>query len=462
MKTIIKKNHLAFVIPAKAGIYNQILDSCLRRNDNRFLFYSLFNTLKLAIGILIFIFSLKVSAQEKLSLEECYTLVNKNYPLAKQQDLLTKQNELDLAVIKTEKLPTLDFSAQATYQSDVIKLPITIPGVTIESPNKDQYKATVSVSQLIYSRGLINANLEAKSAHLKTQQKQVEVNLYQLKEQVNQLYFSILLLQEKKVLLVAKKTQLETTLKEVKAGVKYGMLLPASDSVLEAELLKIAQQFTEIDLNKISLVETLSTLIGQPISTKIHLENPIISNNLGTELKRPELDLFNLQKNQIEASEQLLAKKNSPKLMGFATGGYGNPGLNMLDNSFQSYYITGLKINWNIFDWNANKTARKSLKINKEIIDNQQEVFTLNTTIELNQQLTEINKISSFIASDKTIVELRKQILKSAKSQLKNGVITSSAYITELTNLFEAENNLNTHKIQLLLAKANFKTTKGN
>ena len=418
--------------------------------------------MKQLLFILLFLFSITIFSQEKLSLEVCYTLVNKNYPLAKQQDLLTKQNELDIAVIKTEKLPTLDFSAQATYQSDIIELPITIPGVSIESPNKDQYKATVSVNQLIYSRGLVNANLEAKSAQLKTQQKQVEVNLYQLKEQINQLYFSILLLQEKKVLLVAKKTQLETTLKEVKAGVKYGILLPASDSVLEAELLKIAQQFTEIDLNKLSLVETLSKLIGQPISTKIHLENPIISNNLGTEIKRPELDLFNLQKNQIEASEQLLAKKNSPKLMGFATGGYGNPGLNMLDNSFQSYYITGLKINWNIFDWNANKTARKSLKINKEIIDNQQEIFTLNTNIELNQQLTEINKISSFIASDKTIVELRKQILKSAKSQLKNGVITSSAYITELTNLFEAENNLNTHKIQLLLAKANFKTTKGN
>jgi len=418
--------------------------------------------MKQLLFILLFLFSITIFSQEKLSLEECYTLVNKNYPLAKKHDLLTKQNELDIAVIKTEKQPTLDFSAQATYQSDIIELPITIPGVTIESPNKDQYKATVSVNQLIYSGGLVNANLEAKSAQLKTQQKQVEVNLYQLKEQINQLYFSILLLQEKKVLLVAKKTQLETTLKEVKAGVKYGILLPASDSVLEAELLKIAQQFTEIDLNKLSLVETLSKLIGQPISTKIHLENPIISNNLGTEIKRPELDLFNLQKNQIEASEQLLAKKNSPKLMGFATGGYGNPGLNMLDNSFQSYYITGLKINWNIFDWNANKTARKSLKINKEIIDNQQEIFTLNTNIELNQQLTEINKISSFIASDKTIVELRKQILKSAKSQLKNGVITSSAYITELTNLFEAENNLNTHKIQLLLAKANFKTTKGN
>jgi len=415
----------------------------------------------IATLIIIFI-SLTTFSQEKLSLEECYDLVNKNYPLAKQYSLLTKQNELDIAVIKTGKLPTLEFSAQATYQSDVIELPISIPGVTITPPNNDQYKTTVSVNQLIYAGRLIDANINAKSISLKTQQKQVEVNLYQLKEQINQLYFSILLLQENSALLTAKKTQLETTLKEVKAGVKYGMLLPSSDSVLEAELLKIAQQLTEIELNKTSLIETLSKLIGQNIKTTIILENPEVSNSLEAEIKRPELDLFQLQKEQIDASEQLLIKKNSPKLMGFATGGYGNPGLNMLDNSFQSYYMAGFKINWNIFDWNATKTAQKSLKINKEIIDSKEEVFTLNTTIKLNQQQSEINKISSFIASDKIIIELRKKILKSVNSQLKNGVITSSTYITELTNLYEAENNLNTHKIQLLLAKATYKITKGN
>ncbi len=412
--------------------------------------------------IILLFLSLTVFSQEKLSIEDCYTLVYKNYPLAKQHSLLTKQNELDLAVIKTKKLPQLDFSAQATYQSDVTSIPIVIPGSTIKAPNKDQYKATVSLNQLIYDGGIIDVTSKVKKSRLKTQQKQVEVNLYQLKQQVNQLYFSILLLQEKRKLLVAKRTQLETTLKEIKTGVKFGMLLPTSDTILEAELLKINQQFVEIDFNKTSLIETLSKLIGHGISVNITLENPEIITNLEPEIKRPELSLFKLQKEQIEASEQLITKKNSPKLLGFATGGYGNPGLNALDNSFQTYYMAGLKINWNIFDWNASKKERKSLQVDKEIIDNQQEIFTLNTAIEINQQLTEINKISNFIETDKTIIKLRKQILKSTNSQLKNGVITSSAYITELTNLYEAENNLSLHKIQLLLAKTNYKTIKGN
>jgi len=411
---------------------------------------------------IIFLSVLSITAQQKLNLEECYELVNKNYPLAKQNDLLSKQNDLDLEVINTGKLPKLDLSAQATYQSDITELPISIPNVTVESPNNDQYKATVSVNQLIYDGGLINVSAEAKTASLRTQQKQLEVSLYQLKKQINQLYFSVLLLQEKRGLLSVKKTQLETKLKEVKAGIEYGMLLPASDKTLEAELLKIEQQFTELDQNKISLLETLSSLIGKKIPLTIELQNPELLTTLDTKISRPEIDLFTLQKQQIETSEQLIAKKNLPKILGFATGGYGNPGLNMLDNSFQSYYMVGLKLNWNIFDWSASKKQRKSLQINKEIIDNQQEIFELNTSIELNQQQSEINKISAFIHSDETIIDLRKKILNSADSQLKNGVITSSAYITELTNLYEAENNLSTHKIQLLLAKANYKTTKGN
>jgi len=56
---------------------------------------------------------------------------------------------------------------------------------------------------------------------------------------------------------------------------------------------------------------------------------------------------------------------------------------------------------------------------------------------------------------------LRKKILETSRSQLKNGVITSSAYVTELTNLFESENNLSTHRIQLQFAKANYNVTKG-
>ena len=415
--------------------------------------------MKQLLVILICLITLPSVAQQSITLEECYQLVTTNYPLAQQSQLLDSQNKLDAEVISTSKLPQFSLDAQATYQSDVIEFPIAMSG--IEPLSKDQYRATLSVNQLIYNGGATDASLDLKSAQLKSKQKQVDINLYQLKQQINQLYFSILLAQESNLLLNAKKEQLEAKLKEVKSGIKYGVVLPSSDKILEAELLKIKQQFQEIKSNKTTLIETLSSLINQPLSDDIEFENLLIETHLESSLKRPELELFQFKKEEIETSESLISKQNAPKLFGFATGGYGNPGLNMLDNSFQAFYTVGIKLNWNVFDWNSNKKQRESLAINKDIVDNETEVFKLNTNIELNQQQNEIDKIQSFITSDLEIISLRKEVLKSADSQLKNGVITSSAYITELTNLYEDENTLIKHRIQLQLAKANYNIIKG-
>lgn len=398
-----------------------------------------------------------VSGQQTLTLEQCYQLLKTNYPLAQVGGLLERQNEIDLDVINIGKLPQVDIAAQATYQSDVIQVPIP----TIEPLNNDQYRATVSVNQLIYGGGSIDASLRAQSAVLKTRQKQVEVNLYQLKELVNQLYFSILLVREKQALLSAKKQQLEASLDEVKSGITNGILVPASDKVLEVELLKIEQQFTETEQNELSLFGTLSSLIGEDIALSTILQNTDIIADNQSEINRPELSLFQLRKDQIETTNLLLSKQNSPKVLGFVTSGYGNPGLNMLDNSFQSFYTVGVKLNWKVFDWSANTKERESLLVNKEIIDNEVKIFELNTQIRLDQEQTEISKLMNFISSDLEIIKLRREVLNSAESQLKNGVITTSAYVTELTNLFEDENTLSMHKIQLLLMKANYNTTKG-
>ena len=415
--------------------------------------------MKRIIIILILLFPIAIVAQQILTLQECYELATANYPLAKQSQLLAAQNQLDQDVISKLKLPQLHLDAQATYQSDVIEVPI--PNAGIQPPNKDQYRATLSVNQLIYNGGATEASLNLKSAQLKSKQKQVEINLYQLKQKINQLYFSILLSQETDLLLKSKQEQLQARLQEVNSGITYGVLLPASDKVLEAELLKLKQQFTEVESNKAALIETLSQIIGQSLSASTTFQNQIVETDLKTELKRPELELFQLKKEEIEGSEALIMKQHSPKILGFATGGYGNPGLNMLDNSFQPFYVVGVKLNWQVFDWNSNKKQRESLSINKDIIDNESETFKLNTTIELNQQQKEIDKLETFITSDLEIINLRKEVLKAADSQLKNGVITSSAYITELTNLYEDENTLVKHNIQLQLAKANYKVING-
>lgn len=398
--------------------------------------------------------------QSSLSLDECYENLKENYPLAKQHFILEQQNNEELASIKAKTLPQFNLDAQATYQSEVTQIPI--PNTDIESLNKDQYRATLTANQLLFNGGKINALKALQTSTSNKNQKTVEVSLYQLKQQVNQLYFSILLIEDQTKLLNARQQQLESKLNEVKSGVKNGVLLPTSDKVIEAELLKIFQQIQEATNNRVKLVSSLSALIGIPIAPETYLQKPFITLPNNKEITRPELDLFGLQKQEIEQQKNLLSKATIPEVNAFATGGYGNPSLNFLKNEFSPYYIVGLKVNWNVFDWNGNKNKRNALEISKQLIDNQEEVFRLQTSTLLNEQEKEIQTLESTLKIDEQLIALQQEVVAASDSQLKNGVITSSTYITELTKLFETENIFNQHKTQLELAKANYNTLKGD
>lgn len=401
-------------------------------------------------------------AQQTLTLEECYALAEKNYPLAKQTALLEEKTNSEIKVLENERLPKLDLNAQASYQSDVIEFPLQIPDSNIEPPNKDQYRATIDANQLIYNGGSIAANTRLKTAELETQQQQVAVNLYTLKSRINNNYFSVLLFQEQEKLLLSKMEQLDARLKETNAGVKYGAVLPASGQLLEAELLKLKQQLSQINFDREKALKNLSLLIFQNLDNDTTLDNPDILVAPEIDSKRPELELFNLQETQLETSKEVISKSNYPKLFGFAQAGYGNPGLNMLDNSFQDFYMVGLKLNWNIFDWGKTKEKKQAVDISKEIVSTEKETFLLNNQMQQKEVESDINKYEAMLLKDTEIIVLREKVLQATTSQLQNGAITSSEYITELNNLYEARIDQQLHEVQLTLAKANYKIIKGD
>jgi outer membrane protein TolC len=411
--------------------------------------------------ILIISFLLAVfysNAQQSLTLDNCYALANKNYPIAKQIGLLQQKSDYEVDALQTGKLPKIDLVAQGSYQNQVT----TIPNPLLEPLNKDQYRANFDVNQLIYNGGLIDANTKLKEAQTKTQQQQVEVNLYQIKTRINQLFFSILLLQERKELLISKQDQLVSKIKEVKAGIKFGAILPASEKVLEAENLKIKQQLSEIQFDKKRLFENLSSLTFTIVPETATLEKPILIADETSQNNRPELKYFELQNQQIEASKTVVSKNNLPKINAFGIAGYGNPGLNMIDNSFQPILMVGLRANWNVFDWNKSKAEKDALSISADIVATEKETFLLNNSLQLQEMDNEIKKSEEIIKNDTEIIALREYVEKSANSQLKNGVITASEYLVEFTNLYEARTNQKLHEIQLALAKANYQVAKGN
>ena len=415
--------------------------------------------------LVLFVFlltSLVVVSQERLTLQKSYELAEKNYPIGKKSLLLEEKATLENRNLKKGSLPKLELNAQATYQSEVIQFPLKLSNMTVIPPNKSQYRATLEANQLIYNGGQIAAYTRLKTAELKTQQQELTVILYTLKNRVNQYFFQVLLIQEQQNLLNSKMEQLKARAQEIESARKYGAALASSGEALQAEILKIEQQLTEAHYNRKKALDNLSLLLVQNLNEKIELVRPAILLHQNRNLERPEIQLFTFQQDQLEQSKSLIDKGKSPKINGFMQAGYGNPGLNMLDNSFQDFYMAGIKINWTLFDWGKTREQKQAVSLTQQMIATEKETFELNNSLQLQESLNEVNKYQELLNKDLSIILLRKKVLDSSTVQLKNGAITPSEYISELNQFYEAQINQQVHEIQLLLAKATYKIIQGD
>jgi outer membrane protein TolC len=124
-----------------------------------------------------------------LKLQEAYDMAIRNYPLTKQKDLIARTAGLNLENIASVYLPQVSLNAQATYQSDVTRFPkqISIPGVEISALSRDQYRAMLDFSQLIYDGGNASTQRLLAQQQQKVDEQRIEVSYQQLRERINDL-----------------------------------------------------------------------------------------------------------------------------------------------------------------------------------------------------------------------------------------------------------------------------------
>lgn len=419
--------------------------------------------MKRLLLLLLIAFSLFASAQplQQLSLTTAWELAQKNYPAVKQKDLVRQTAGISVENLQKGFLPQFSISGQATYQSDVTSVPISIPGFSIEAPNKDQYKLVADVNQLIYDGGLTREQKTLQQLNAKVEDQKVEVELYKVKERINQLFLSILYLDEQLKQVELVKKDIETGIKKVEAQVQNGVAFKSSLNMLKAELLKTGQRTVEISTSRKGLVAALSLFVGQQLNEQVRLEQPGSLLLADQNIDRPELKLYTEQENLIGQQDKLIQAKNQPKASLFAQAGYGRPGLNMLKNEFAFYSIGGLRFNWSLGGLYTKKKEKEQVQVNKKIVEVQKETFLLNTNAQLKQQQAEIDKLQQLISSDEEIIALRKTVTEAAKAQLENGVITANDFLKEVNAEDQARQALITHRVQLLQSQINYQTILG-
>lgn len=420
--------------------------------------------IKFCLPIVMLLVAVRVQAQdEKLSLQQAYDLAREHYPVIRQKDLVRQTANLTIENLSKGYLPQLNISGQATYQSDVTSVPVSIPGIKIDAPSKDQYKIQAELSQLIYDGGSTSAQKSVQNANAQVEEQKAEVELYKVKERINQVYLGVLLVDAQLEQVTYVKKDIEIGIKRVEAMVKNGTAFRSNQLTLEAELMKNDQRVIELNANRKGLVDVLSLFINKNLPADVKLEQPTIPMTLVKEsVARPELKYYSYQNELFKVQNQMISAKNRPKVNLFVQGGYGRPGLNMLKNEFDLFYIAGARLNWGLGSLYTTKKEREILQVNQRLVDVQKDLFMLNTNTLLKQQEAEVSKLSQLIQSDEQIIGVRGQVKEAALAQLTNGVISTNDYLKEVNAEDQAKQSLLTHQVQLLQAQINFRTISGN
>jgi len=417
---------------------------------------------KLKLLFAIMVLSTSVIAQtNSLTLEQVWQISRENYPLIKQRDLIRRTADLSIENINSNYYPQVALLGQASWQSDVTHFNISVPGVKAPLVPQDQYKIAADLSQTIYDGGINRQQKQVQDLNASVETEKVEVELYKLKERITQVYLAILFLDEQLSQTELIRADLKTAIKTIDAQVTNGVAFRSSLNLLQAELLKADQRTVELNATRKGYVETLGVFLNQKLPIDVKLERPQAP-MINSTINRPELKLFASQDKLIDAQDNLIDAKNTPRASVFMQGGYGRPGLNMLDDNFKLFYIGGLRLNWSLSGFYTSKKEKEIIELSRKTVDVQKEAFLLNTRASLTQQQAEIDKLQQLVATDQEIIQLREKVKQAAQSQLDNGVITPNDFLSEVNAEDQARRQLITHQLQLLQAQINYQIISGN
>ena len=406
---------------------------------------------------------------QTVTLDECQQLAEENYPLIKQYDLIRQTTDYTVSNISKGWLPQISAMAQATYQSDVMTLPDVLQrmlgqqGLQAKGIRKDQYRVGVDINQTVYDGGLISGQKDVARLEGEVQSAQTATDLYAVRKRINDLYFGILLLDEKIQLNKDLQTLLQSNLNKLNSMLAHGVAMKSDVNTVKAEKLKAEQQATELASSRKSMTDMLSVFIGREVANLGMPQDVVVNTH---ENKRPELHLFDSQIKLADAQEKLLNARLLPRLSVFAQGYYGYPGYNQFEAMFNRTWkligIVGVRLSWNIGALYTRKNDRAKLSTRRGLVESARETFLFNNRLLEIQQSDGIAKYRQLIVDDKEIVSLRSDVRRAAESKLEHGIIDTNNLLQEITRENQSRIDLSTHTILMLKENYDLKYTTNN
>ncbi len=390
------------------------------------------------------------------TLEECQLAAEKNYPLIQQMDLIRQTTDLTVQNIQKGWLPQVSATAQASYQSAVTAFPDQMQsmyqqmGINMQGLKKDQYRVGIDVQQTVYDGGAIKNQKEVIRQKGNVEAAQNEVNLYNVRKRVNEMYFALLLLDDQIQLNRDLQELLNGNEKKLSSMFKNGTAAESDYQNIKAERLNVIQQLTNLQSQRQTMAKMLSVFCGMEITNPV--KPKAVSLTQGN--NRPELRLIDAQIRLVDAQEKALNSALMPRFGVFAQGFYGYPGYNVFEDMMHRQWslngMIGARLSWNIGALYTRKNDKAKLDVQRSMFNVQRDVFLFNNNLEKIQQSESIDRYRRLMADDEEIITLRSQVRKAAESKLRHGIIDVNDLLREINAENAARVQQSMHEIEML------------
>lgn len=404
----------------------------------------------------------------QLTIEQCHSLARENYPLIKQYGLIAQSSGYTLENIKHSWLPQVNLSAQATYQNKVPEFPsqmqsmLSTGGLEMKGIAKDQYRVQLDLNQKIFDGGKASSETALAQAQNLEQKVQTDVDLYNLNKRIDELFFGILLMEDRIRQTDMTLEMLNGNLEKLQSHVRNGIATTADESQLRAEIMTVEQNKTNMEWARESYRHMLEIFIGENLNGR-YLVKPDAIEPATQVINRPELQLIDAKINTIKAHEKAVNASVLPVISAFGQAFYGYPGYNtfesMVNRNWSLNAMIGVRAVWSLSSLYDRKNNLSKLSSSREQLKLQRDVFLLNNRLEVIRVNDEIARLRQLIKSDGEIVSLRSDVRRAEESKLRNGVIDIHRLVERITDENVASQNKIIHNIELLKTIYDLKNT---
>jgi outer membrane protein TolC len=411
---------------------------------------------------LIMCYGLVSAGEGQITISYCQERAQSNYPLIKEYDLIKKSTDYTLSNANKAYLPQVSLNLIGGIIAGGFPTSSQGNGQKAEK-NNTQLIGIAQVNQTIWDGGATRVQKDIARANAEVETANIDVSIYSVRENINQVYFGILVIDEQLKQLQISNENLIRSLENIKLSKDNGLAYTSDVDEVRSEILNLEQKRLDFVFTRRGYVKMLSFLIGQALNDTTQLEKPVLIGTVDTVINnRPELKLYKSQLKLIEAQSATDKVNLMPKIGVIGAGVMLLPGVSLGNSKLTGIGVLGLGVSWSMGNLYTNSNNKNLTRLNMDKISDQRDAFLFTNHFQLMQAASEIDRQRAILSKDEEIVALKGEITKSYQIRFDNGMCSMNDLVTSINKESEARSNRALHLVQLLMSTYNYMVMSGN